>query len=56
MRAAFEVCGRSSAIPILLVGVGTYDVVSYGVTQLRREIGVRMALGVRPGQITSGSI
>jgi predicted permease len=52
-RSPAFVAGIFSLIAILLVGVGTYGVLSYAVAQRRREIGLRMALGARPGQILS---
>ena len=38
-------------IAALLVGVGIYGLLAYVVTQRRREIGIRMALGAQPSQI-----
>ncbi len=50
-RAAASVLGVLGVLALTLAGLGMYGITSHGVTSRTREIGIRMSLGARRGEI-----
>jgi ABC-type antimicrobial peptide transport system permease subunit len=53
---AAEIASGLGAVTLVLACIGLYGLVSFSIVRQTRDIGIRMALGARPGAVLGGVV